>query len=147
MRLVTSSLLAGLIAFSSVAPAFADQRGRGNGRGHDRHDDRRDRDRRDWNDRDYRDGYRDGRRDDRRWDNNNRRYNGYWENNYRRDWRKGDNFWNHRHRSSHYVVVNDYHSYRLPPPRYGQRYYRDSDTGEILLIAAATGLVLWALTR
>lgn len=144
MRLVTSSLLAGLIAFSSVAPAFADQRGRGHGRGHDRHDDRRDRDRRDrdWNDRDYRDGYRDGRR----YDNNYRR-DGYWENNYRRDWRKGDNFWNHRHRDNHYVVVNDYHNYRLPPPRYGQRYYRDNDTGEILLIAAATGLVLWALTN
>ena len=51
MRLIASSMLAGLIAVSAVAPAFADQR---RGRGHDR----------DWNDRDYRDGYRDGRRDD-----------------------------------------------------------------------------------
>ena len=45
------------------------------------------------------------------------------------------------------MVINDYHRYRLPPPRYGQHYYRDHDTGEILLIAAATGLVLWALTN
>ncbi len=142
MRLIASSLLAGLIAFSSVAPAFADQRGRGNDRGRDRHDDRgRDNDRDRGRDRDR------NRHDDRRWDNNNHRYNGYWENNNRRDWRKGDNFWNHRHRNNHYVVVNDYHNYRLPPPRYGQRYYRDNDTGEILLIAAATGLVLWALTN
>ena len=51
-----------------------------------------------------------------------------------------------RHYNS-YVVVSDYHRYRLPPPRYGQHYYRDNDTGEILLIAAATGLVLWALTN
>lgn len=144
MRLIASSLMAGLIAFSSVAPAFADQRGRGHdrdrdhrGRGHDR----------DWNDRDYRDGYRDSRRDDRRWDDR-RDHRGYWDTRgNHRDWRRGDNFWNGRHRDSHYVVVTDYHRHRLPPPRYGERYYRDNDTGEILLIAAATGLVLWALTQ
>jgi hypothetical protein len=33
MRLIASSLMAGLIAFSAVAPAFADQRGRGHDRG------------------------------------------------------------------------------------------------------------------
>jgi Ni/Co efflux regulator RcnB len=146
MRLIASSLMAGLIAFSSVAPAFADQRGRGhNDRGHN--DRGRDRDR------DYRDNRRDDRRDDRRWDDrrwDDRRdhHRGYWDtrgNN--RDWRRGDNFWNGRHRESHYVVFNDYNRYRLPPPRHGQRYYRDNDTGEILLIAAATGLVLWALTQ
>jgi Ni/Co efflux regulator RcnB len=141
MRLIASSLMAGLIAFSSVAPAFADQRGRGhNDRGHN--DRGRDRDR------DYRDNRRDDRRDDRRWDDRRDHHRGYWDtrgNN--RDWRRGDNFWNGRHRESHYVVFNDYNRYRLPPPRHGQRYYRDNDTGEILLIAAATGLVLWALTQ
>lgn len=147
MRLIASSLMAGLIAFSSVAPAFADQRGRGhNDRGRD-HDRGRDRD---WNDRDYRDGYRDSRRDDRRhdrWDDRRDR-RGYWDaRGQHRDWRRGDNFWNGRHRDSHYVIVHDYRNHRLPPPRYGERYYRDNDTGEILLIAAATGLVLWALTQ
>ncbi len=91
---------------------------------------------------------RDDRRDDRRWDDRRDQRRGYWDtrgNN--RDWGS----WrqlprSRRHRESHYVVFNDYRSYRLPPPRYGQRYYRDNDTGEILLIAAATGLVLWALT-
>ena len=62
------------------------------------------------------------------------------------NWGRGDYF-RYRPSYSNYVVVNDYHRYRLPPPRYGQHYYRDNDTGEILLIAAATGLVLWALTN
>ena len=59
MRLIASSLLAGLIAVSAVAPAFADQRGRGKGHGHND---------RGGHDRDYRDGYRDGRRDGNRHD-------------------------------------------------------------------------------
>lgn len=139
MRLIASSLMAGVIAFSAVAPAFADQRGR------------RDHDRRDWNDRDYRDGYRDGRKDDRRWDRKNDRrdrYNG-------RGWyddRGSHHYWSRGHhfeprRYSNYVVVNDYRGYRLPPPRRGEYYYRDRNSGDILLVAAATGLVLWALTN
>lgn len=145
MRLIASSLMAGLIAFSSVAPAFADQRGRGHhDRGHDRgrgHD-------RDWNDRDYRDGYRDSRRDDRRHDRRDDRYNGRGWYDTRGDhhyWGRGDRF-DHRHYNS-YIVVNDYHRYRLPPPRRGEYYYRDHNSGDILLVAAATGLVLWALTN
>jgi Ni/Co efflux regulator RcnB len=138
--------MAGLIAVSAVAPAFADPP-----RGHqDRGDRGRDRDRgrghdRDRNDRDYRDGYRDSRRDDRRDD----RWNGRGWYDTRGDhhsWGRGDSF-RYRPSYSNYVVVNDYNRYRLPPPRYGQHYYRDNDTGEILLIAAATGLVLWALTN
>ena len=148
MRLIASSLLAGLIVVSSVAPAFADQRGRGKGHNNDRgghgRDYRDDRGRDDWRRDDWRrDDY---RRDDYRRDDN--RYHGGWYDN--RDnhhrWGKGDYF-RYRPSYSNYVVVNDYHRYRLPPPRYGQHYYRDNDTGEILLIAAATGLVLWALSN
>lgn len=137
MRLIASSVLAGLIAVSAVAPAFADQRGRGHGKNHNYNNGR------DWNDRDYRDGYRDSRRDDRRHD----RHRG-WDDDRGRNhnWGRGDYF-SYRPRHSNFIVVNDYNRYRLPPPRYGQHYYRDNDTGEILLIAAATGLVLWALTN
>lgn len=144
MRLIASSLLAGLITVTSVAPAFADNdhRRKHDRRGHDR----------DWNDRDYRDGYRDGRRDDWRrdrhddWRDDRRERRGWYDDHGRHHyWSRGDRF-DRRHYSS-YVVVHDYHRYRLPPPRYGQYYYRDHDTGEILLIAAATGLVLWALTN
>lgn len=139
MRLIATSLAAGLIAFSAVAPAFADQRGRGHGdrRGHDR----------DRYERDYRDGRRDNwsrddhRRDDRRYDRG--WYDSRGSHHY---WRKGDYFSYRPHYSS-YVVVHDYNRYRLPPPRHGHYYYRDSRTGDILLIAAATGLVLWALTQ
>jgi Ni/Co efflux regulator RcnB len=141
--------MAGLIAASAVAPAFADPpRGRHDrGRDHDRRDDRRDhrRDERRDDRHNYRDGYRDGRHDDRR----NDRWNGrgwYDTRGSHHSWGRGDYF-RYRPSYSNYVVVNDYHRYRLPPPRYGQHYYRDNDTGEILLIAAATGLVLWALTN
>jgi Ni/Co efflux regulator RcnB len=144
MRLIATSLAAGLIAFTAVSPAFADQRGRGHGRGHDRGHDR------DWNDRDYRDGYRDARRDDRRHDrrHDDRRDRRGWYDSRgsHHHWSRGDYFSYRPHYSS-YVVVHDYNRYRLPPPRHGQHYYRDSNTGEILLIAAATGLVLWALTQ
>ncbi len=140
MRLIATSLAAGLIAFTSIAPAFADQRGRGHGdrdrRGHDR--DRYDRDYRDHRRDDWRrDHHRDDRRNQRGWYDNRGAHH---------HWRKGDYF-SYRPRHSSYVVVHDYNRYRLPPPRHGQHYYRDSSTGEILLIAAATGLVLWALTQ
>jgi Ni/Co efflux regulator RcnB len=141
MRLIASSLLAGLIAATSVAPAFADQRGRGHGRDHDRGRDR-------GYDRDYRDGRRDDgwRRDDRRYDDRRDHRGWYDSRGSHHYWSKGDYFSYRPHYSS-YVVVQDYNHYRLPPPRYGQHYYRDSNTGDILLVAAATGLVLWALTQ
>lgn len=69
-------------------------------------------------------------RHDRRWDNGHR-------------WRRGDYF---DHRRTHYVVVRDYHRYRLAPPRRGE-YYARTDSGDIILVAAATGLILWALTN
>lgn len=132
MRLIASSLLAGLIAVSAVAPAFADQRGRGhkNGNGHGYN-----------NGRDYRDGRRDYR-DDRR----NDHHRGWSDNRGYHSWSRGDYF-SYRPRHSNFIVVNDYNRYRLPPPRYGEYYYRDNNTGEILLVAAATGLILWALTN
>ena len=142
MRLIASSLMAGLIVFSSVAPAFADQRGR-------RDHDRRDNDRRDWNDR--RDDRRDNRRDDRRWDRKHDRHDRYAGRGWFDD-RGSHHYWSRGHyfeprRYSNYVVVNDYRGYRLPPPRRGEYYYRDHNSGDILLVAAATGLVLWALTN
>ena len=143
MRRIASALMAGVLALGAAAPAFADPPRR---EWNDRRDHRRDRDwdrdhrrDRDWRDdrRHYRDGYRDARRDDNRY--------------YRNHWKRGDYFDRRVH--TRYVVVNDYNNYydsygyRLRAPRYGERYYRDNDTGEILLIAAATGLVLWALNN
>lgn len=165
MRKIAYSLLAGMLALTAAAPAFADPPGgrhdRDN-RGWSRHDDRRDYrhdrrdDRRDWRDdrRDDRHDWRDDRRDERH------AYREGWRDGYRYDQR---NDWRHAWprgrydyaprwhrggyipRSSHYVVVHDYHRYRLPPPRYGHHYV-DID-GEILLVAAATGLIVWALTN
>lgn len=146
MRLIASPLLAGLIAVSAVAPAFADDHGRGRGKNHNYNNGR------DWNDRDYRDGYRDSRRDDRRYDRRDDRrddwrdYRGWSDSRGYHNWSRGDYF-SYRPRHSNFVVVRDYGYYRLPPPRYGEYYYRDDRTGEILLVAAATGLILWALTN
>jgi Ni/Co efflux regulator RcnB len=140
MRRITSALLAGVIALGAAAPAFADQPRRydrdwNDRRGdRDRDWDRNDRRDRDWRDdrRNYRDGYRDGRHN-------------------ARHWKRGDRFDRRVHYN--YVVVNDYHRYRdhngyyLRNPGRGHYYVRDNDTGEILLIAAATGLVLWALNN
>lgn len=144
MRLIASSLMAGVIALGAVAPAFADPpRGkghggwddhRGKGKGHGWKDDRGG-----WkgNDRGWNDGYRDDRWGGRGW---------YDTRGSHHDWRKGDYF-RYRPSYSNFVVVHDYNYYRLPPPRHGHYYYRDRDTGEILLVAAATGLILWALTN
>ena len=120
MRVLVSSLLAGAMAFSAVAPAMADPPRYQNSR--------------DWNDHDR--GRNDhDRRDNRGW-NDNRSHH---------DWRRGERF--DRRYYNNYRVVNDYRYYRLPPPRRGEYYYRDDRTGDILLIAAATGLVLWALNN
>jgi Ni/Co efflux regulator RcnB len=160
MRLLTSTLIAGVLAATAAAPAFADpphrydrydryeryDRGWGDGRWEDRRwrddddhwDDRRWRhDRGDWRDdrRAYERGYRDGVRHERR----NDWRQGYYYHAPR--WRIGDYYPRH----SRYVVVHDYHRYHLPPPRRGHHYI-ESD-GEILLVAAATGLIVWALTN
>jgi Ni/Co efflux regulator RcnB len=136
MRAITASILAGVLVLGATAPAFADPPRYNNGR---------------YSDRDYRDGRWDNRRDYR--GNDWRRYNGKgWYDNRGKHhkWNKGDRF-NHNHYNRFAVVdhhyYRDHRGYRLPPPRYGERYYRNNDTGEILLIAAATGLVLWALNN
>lgn len=139
MRRIASALLAGVIALGAAAPAFADPPRRYDRDWNDRRDrdrdwDRHDRRDRDWRDdrRHYRDGYRDGRHN-------------------ARHWKRGDRFDRRVHYN--YVVVNDYYRYRdhygryLGHPGRGHYYVRDNDTGEILLIAAATGLVLWALNN
>jgi Ni/Co efflux regulator RcnB len=77
-------------------------------------------------DRDERYAYRDGRRDER----------------YSRHWRAGDRF----DTRTRYVVVRDYDHYHLTPPRRGH-YYAETEAGDLLLVAAATGLVVWALTN
>ena len=144
MRLIASSLIAGVLALGAVAPAaFADPPRRHDNRDRDWNDRGRDRD---WNDRNDR---RDDRRDNRRDHRNDR---GWWDaRGNHHDWRRGDRFDRRQH--TRYVVVNDYRNYRdyngyrLNAPRRGEYYVRDDNTGEILLIAAATGLVLWALTN
>jgi Ni/Co efflux regulator RcnB len=129
MRLIASTLLAGVMALGAVAPALADPPRYQNSR--------------DWNDRDHRRDYRDDRRDDRRDYRDDRRHD-RWDD---RRWHRGDRF---DRRDTRYVYVRDYRDYRgyrLRAPRYGEYYVRDDRTGEILLIAAATGLVLWALNN
>lgn len=132
MRRFVSAILAGALALGAAAPAFADPPRR-----HYDRDWNRDRDR-NW-DRDW--------RRDRDWDRDwrdDRRY-------YKQRWKRGDRFDRRFHYN--YVIVNDYHRYRdrygyqLRHPGRGHYYVRDNDTGEILLIAAATGLVLWALNN
>jgi Ni/Co efflux regulator RcnB len=138
MRLIASSLIAGVLALGAVAPALADPPRHSNSRHNDRDRDWNDRGRdRDWND----------RRDRDRWNGR-----GWWDTRGdHHDWRRGDRFDRSYH--TRYVVVNDYRNYRdhrgyrLNQPRRGEYYVRNNDTGEILLIAAATGLVLWALSQ
>jgi Ni/Co efflux regulator RcnB len=142
MRLIASTLLAGVLTLGSVAPAaFAEPQ-----RGHNSRD-------RDWND-NHRDNRRDDRRDDRRdnrYDNRRDNWNGrgWWDaRDNHHNWTRGDRF--DRRVQTRYVVVNDYRDYRgynLRRPNRGEYYVRNNDTGEILLIAAATGLVLWALSN
>jgi Ni/Co efflux regulator RcnB len=137
MRLIASTLMAGVMALGAVAPALADPPRYNNYRDYDRG---RDRDR-DW-DRDDRRDWRDDRRDDRR-----HYRDGYRDG--RKHWRRGDRF--DRRVNYNYVVVRDYdryrdhRGYRLRDPGRGHYYVRDDRTGDILLIAAATGLILWAL--
>src|SRR5689334_23251989 len=144
MRLIASSLMAGLIAATAVAPAFADPP---RGKGHRDWNDHRGKDRgwkddRGWRDRDDHRGWNDRRDRNDRWGGR-----GWYDSRGdHRDWRRGDYF-RYRPSYSNFVVMHDYNYYRLPPPRHGQYYYRDRDTGEILLVAAATGLILWALTN
>ncbi len=112
--------------FASTAAAQDFRRGDWSG-DHDRRDnDRRDNDRRDNDRRDYDRG---------------RFERGRFDYGFSGDWRRGDRLpggWEH-----HYRDV-DYRYYRLRPPPYGYRYVRD-DSGRILLVGLATGVILSAI--
>ncbi|MBS0385016.1 MAG: RcnB family protein [Proteobacteria bacterium] len=127
-RIVTAGLSALILAGSFASAASAqdfgryDRRGDRDGRGDwNRGDDRRDYDRRDYD----RGRFERGRFDHR----------------FDRDWRRGDRLpygW-----ERHYSGV-DYRYERLRPPPYGYRYVRD-DSGRILLVGLATGVILSAI--
>lgn len=80
--------------------------------------------------RDYR-GYDHGRYDrNRHWDNRDYRAHRRWERGQRFDYYRDNRY-----------VVSDYRYYRLPPPRPGYRYYRDPDSGQIVMVAIASGII------
>lgn len=163
MRTFIKALIAGALALSLAVPALADPPRHSNGRGYDRGHDRDYRDHRRRGDRGYQRGHNDNHRYDSR-----RRY----RDDHRRDYRQHSRYryappvyvapryappayyaprrhaWRpggYLPRNTRYHVIHDYHRYRLAPPRYGH-YYADVD-GDILLIAAATGLIVWALNN
>jgi Ni/Co efflux regulator RcnB len=130
-----------------------DRRGRRHGRGDWRGEHRREwrehrrEHRRDWRDdrRHYRDGYRDGRRSHNYYTPPARYYYappayGYY--------RPGYSYHAPRYHRGGYLphgygryVVRDYYNYGWAPPPPGYAYYR-TDTGDIILAAIATGLIL-----
>jgi Ni/Co efflux regulator RcnB len=148
-RLITTALAGLILAGSLSAPALAQQRREGpppaTYQDHDRGQQG------DW------------RRDNSEWRDNDRgakwddhKYNGYWVGKswhsgppparaYRskgfqlgwRPWHKGDRLGAYH---THYVEVTDYRARRLPPPRRGYHYVQ-SDNGDILLAAVATGII------
>lgn len=133
--LAATTALTGVMA-SGVAAAQPGHYDRGHDRydrGHDRNDrydryDRHDNRRANW-DRMYRHD---------RWARGHHYYGGkYGYNGYRGQWRTGQRYpyW----RDNAYVI-NDYRSYRLPPPRPGYRYYRDNN-GDIVMAAIASGVI------
>jgi Ni/Co efflux regulator RcnB len=89
-----------------------------------------------------------------KWDDH--KYNGYWvgkqwhsgpppaaaykSKNFQmgwRPWHKGDRLGAYH---THYVEVTDYRAHRLPPPRRGYHYVQ-TDNGDIILAAVATGII------
>ncbi|GAB3059274.1 RcnB family protein [Stenotrophomonas tumulicola] len=145
--------VASVLAFGTIAPAFADN---------DRH---RGHDRREWRDdrRDHRNDHREARRDsrnDRRHDRrdwrDDRRHPGYYRpappprvvygSPYRPAYGRGPGYgWKVGHRYRDYYrgpiyVVNDYNSYHVRRPPRGHHWVRD-DRGNLLLVAIATGIL------
>lgn len=131
-----AALAAATLAMTAAPMAASAQARHGGDRDHRRyeHNDRRD----------YRQDYRHDRRDDRRGDY---RYD-------RRDDRRGDYRNAHRYyrgatlprqyRSNWYI--RDYNRYGYAPPPRGYGYYR-TDTGDIVVAALATGVILSLLNR
>lgn len=156
----TVSLL--LVCALAAAPAIAKDHGRGHDNGRhgysDRDHGRRDHDRRDHdrydsryrdNDRDY--GYRDGRgyrrdRDDRYYRQPPPRvvYRPAYRSGYSHPgygpprWARGARYYGDGYRPTY--VVSDYRGYGLRAPPRGY-YWRRSDVGDYLLVAAATGII------
>ena len=92
---------------------------------------------------------RDDRRDDRRWDRREReRYNDYRRHQrqeareYRR-WARGQAI-PYNYRNSWYIRDYNRYGYRTPPRGYG--YYR-TDTGDVVLAALATGVIISLLSN
>lgn len=125
-RILTAGLSALVLAGSMAGTASAADFGRGH-----------DRDRGDWNR-----GRDNDRRDNDRRDNNRGRFEqGRYDNQFNRNWRRGDRLpggWQNRYRTV------DYRYYHLRPAPYGYRYVRD-DSGRILLVGLATGVILSAI--
>jgi Ni/Co efflux regulator RcnB len=149
MKKILIAALAATTALTGVVSAGAASAQSGYGgyqRDHDRDRDRdgayyrgRDRDRDGVPDRVERWQRRDWQRDHERWRRGEVRYYGdrYGYNGYHGRWRSGQRYpyW----RNDRYVI-NDWRAYRLPPPRPGYRYYRD-DSGDIVMVAIASGLI------
>jgi len=119
-RILTAGLSALVLAGSMAGTASAQDWNRG-----------RDNDRRgDWS------------RDQDRRDNDRGRFErGRYDNQFNRNWRRGDRMpygWQNRYRGV------DYRYYHLRPAPYGYRYVRD-DSGRILLVGLATGVILSAI--
>lgn len=149
---VLAGAVASVLAFATVAPAFADN---DRHRGHDRREwreDRRDA-RRDW-ERDRREARRDWERDRReaRRDWRHDRRHGHYHHAppprvvYRPAYGHGPGYgWKVGHRYRDYYrgpiyVVNDYPRYHLRRPPRGHQWVRD-DRGNMLLVAIATGII------
>lgn len=118
-RMLTAGLSALVLAGSMAGAASAQDFGR-------------DRDRGDWNR---------GRDNDHRDNDRGRFERGRYDNHFNRDWRRGDRLpygWQNRYRNV------DYRYYHLRPAPYGYRYVRD-DSGRILLVGLATGVILSAI--
>ena len=167
MKRIATTALAALMIAGPLAGTASAQDWRGNDGRYERDDDRRD-DRRDRRDdrrddrqdrREDRRDWRQDRREDRRearWDQ--RRHNGYYMNgryyrgappawayqrgDYRpayQSWRRGERLPSYYR--SHYREVDWRRAHYRQPPR-GYHYVRDDNTGEVLLVALATGVIL-----
>ena len=117
-RLIVTSLAAALAVASLSSPALAQGQGRGR-----------------W-DNDHNNGYYVGRT----WHSGTPSASVQRRHDYRpgwRDWRRGQRL--PAYYRSHYREV-DYRTRHLAPPRRGYHYVQD-DTGKILLVAVATGII------
>jgi Ni/Co efflux regulator RcnB len=160
MKRIATTALAALMIVGPLAGTASAQDWRGNDSRDERNDDRRD-DRRD-DRQDRRDDWREDRQDRRedrretRWDQ--RRHNGYYANGryyrgqppawayQRSDYRPGYQSWRRGERlpsyyRSHYREVDWRRAHYRQPPR-GYHYVRNDNTGEVLLVALATGVIL-----